>query len=370
MIETVDVDLGERSYPVMIGHGLIANAGELLKPLLKRGRLAVVTDRHVDACHGAALSASILGVGIAADTLVIEPGEGAKSFAGLESLCNRLLALGLQRGDLIVAFGGGVVGDLAGFAAAIYKRGVDFVQIPTTLLAQVNSSVGGKTAIDTPAGKNMVGAFHQPRLVLADLAALTTLPDRELMCGLGEVLKYGLLGDADFFSWQEAGMPELLRRDPVALTHAVRRSVGMKARIVEQDEREGGARALLNLGHTFAHAVEAETGFGDTVKHGEAVGLGCALAFRFSARLGLCPVEDSRRVSATLASAGLPTTLAEVGPAPMSVDALLAHMRQDKKASGGGLTLILARAIGDAFVARDVDPGPLRNFLIAEGATP
>ena len=292
MTATVDVALGERSYPIMIGHGLIAQAGALVKPLLTRGRIAVVTDRHVEGCHGAALAASIRDAGIVSNTLVIEPGEGAKGFAGLEALCGQLLALGLERGDLVVAFGGGVVGDLAGFAAAIYKRGIDFVQIPTTLLAQVDSSVGGKTAIDTPAGKNMIGAFHQPKLVLADLGVLGTLPDRELVCGLGEVLKYGLLGDSDFFAWQEASLPELLRRDPAALSHAVHRSVEMKARIVEADEREGGARALLNLGHTFAHAVEAATGFGDAVKHGEAVGLGCALAFRFSTSLGLCSAED------------------------------------------------------------------------------
>ena len=366
----VTVQLGARSYDVAIGRGLVGEAGARLRPLLKRGRVAVVTDRHVEALHGATLTRALRDAGIAADTLVIEPGECAKSFAGLESLCADLLALGLERGDLVVAFGGGVVGDLAGFAAAIYKRGIDFAQIPTTLLAQVDSSVGGKTAIDTPAGKNMIGAFHQPRLVLADLDVLNTLPDRELTCGLGEVLKYGLLGDAEFFAWLEVFAPDLRRRDPGALTHAVRRSVEMKAAIVAQDEREGGARALLNLGHTFAHAIEAETGFGDALKHGEAVGLGCAMAFRFSARLGVCDTGDADRATIGLVRAGLPTFLTEVASQPLGADALLTHMRQDKKASGGGLTLILAHAIGEAFVAADVDPATLREFLVTEGAAP
>jgi 3-dehydroquinate synthase len=365
---SVDVDLGARSYEVAIGRGLLSEAGARLRPLLKRGRIAVVTDRHVAALHGATLSRVLREAGIAADTIVVEPGEGAKSFAGLEALCADLLALRLERGDLVVAFGGGVVGDLAGFAAAIYKRGIDFAQIPTTLLAQVDSSVGGKTAIDTPAGKNMIGAFHQPRLVLADLDVLNTLPDRELVCGMAEVLKYGLLGDLAFFHWLEARTPDLLRRDPDALGHAVGRSVEMKAAVVAGDERESGGRALLNLGHTFAHAVEAETGFGDTLKHGEAVGLGCALAFRFSAALDVCPLEDSHRAARAIAAAGLPTTLAAVRPEPFSADDLLAHMKQDKKASDGGVTLILPRAVGEAFVARNVDERGLRAFLRTEGA--
>ncbi len=365
---SVTVDLGARSYPVIIGHGLIAEAGARLKPLLRRHRVAVVTDSHVHEHHGEALTSALNGAGIRTDVIVIQPGEAAKSFAGLESLSNDLLALGLERGDLIVAFGGGVVGDLAGFAAAIYKRGIDFVQVPTTLLAQVDSSVGGKTAIDMPAGKNMIGAFHQPRLVLADLATLDSLPDRELVCGLGEVLKYGLLGDREFFAWLEAFAPDLRRREPGALTHAVHRSVEMKASIVAADEREGGARALLNLGHTFAHAIEAETGFGDALKHGEAVGLGCAMAFRLSVQLGLCDGDDAERATIALVRAGLPTFLTELASKPLSADALLAHMRQDKKANSGGLTLILVRAIGEAFVALDVDSAAVRNFLVAEGA--
>jgi 3-dehydroquinate synthase len=271
---------------------------------------------------------------------------------------------------MVTAFGGGVVGDLAGFAAAIYKRGIDFVQIPTTLLAQVDSSVGGKTAIDTPHGKNLVGAFHQPRLVLADLDVLASLEFREMKCGYAEVIKYGMLGDIDFFAWLEANALDVLMTDLEALTHAVARSVEMKAEIVIADEREQGRRALLNLGHTFGHALETEVGFGDELLHGEAVALGCAQAFRFSARQGLCSAADAARVEAALAEAGLPTRLAEVSNRPFKADHLLAHMAQDKKAEGGRLTLILARRIGEAFVAKDVDPAALRDFLIAEGAAP
>jgi 3-dehydroquinate synthase len=307
---------------------------------------------------------------VTAQFIVIPPGEAAKGFAGLEQLCDRLLALELERGDIVVAFGGGVVGDLTGFAAAIYKRGIDFIQIPTTLLAQVDSSVGGKTAIDTARGKNLIGAFHQPKLVLADLGVLDSLPDREMRCGYAEVLKYGLLGDGDFFAWLEANGVRVLAREPDALMEAVSRSVEMKAVVVAQDEREGGARALLNLGHTFGHALEAESGFGDALKHGEAVAAGCAMAFRFSARLGLSPVTDAERVGAAINGAGLPSRLADLaGPAPRAC-ALLARMTQDKKAKAGALTFILARGIGAAFVADGVEPGAVTEFLLAEGATP
>ncbi|HWF76931.1 MAG TPA: 3-dehydroquinate synthase, partial [Caulobacteraceae bacterium] len=293
-----------------------------------------------------------------------------KSFEGLADVSDRLLALELDRGDVITAFGGGVVGDLAGFAAAILKRGVDFVQIPTTLLAQVDSSVGGKTAIDTPRGKNLIGAFHQPRLVLADLDVLASLPRRELVCGYAEVIKYGLLGDVAFFEWLEANSAEVLALDEAAISYAIRRSVEMKAEIVAEDEREAGRRALLNLGHTFAHALEAETGFGEALKHGEAVGIGCALAFRFSARLGLCPGQDAERAARAIAAAGLPTRLSDLAGGPFGADALVAHMAQDKKAEGGALTFILARRIGEAFVAKGVDAAVTRDFLMAEGAPP
>jgi 3-dehydroquinate synthase len=359
-----------RPYDVLIGEGLIGRAGELIAPLAKRRRAAVVTDSTVSDLHGAWLAEALATGGIEAETLVVPPGEETKSFEGLAALCDELLALELDRGDLIIAFGGGVVGDLAGFAAAIYKRGIDFVQIPTTLLAQVDSSVGGKTAIDTPRGKNLIGAFHQPRLVLADLAVLATLPPRELACGYAEVIKYGLLGDAAFFEWLEASSPAVLALEPAAVGRAVRRSVQMKAEIVAEDEREAGRRALLNLGHTFAHALEAETGFGEALKHGEAVGLGCALAFRFSARLGHCPGQDAERAARAIADAGLPTRLSELDGRPFRASALIAHMAQDKKAEGGRLTFVLARGIGEAFVEKGVDPVALADFLVSEGARP
>jgi 3-dehydroquinate synthase len=365
----VPVGLGARAYEVAIGHGLIDEAGARIRPFLKRARVAVVSDEIVWARHGARLSAALESAGIACPSVVVPPGEETKSFAGLADLSDRLLALELDRGDLIVAFGGGVVGDLAGFAAAIYKRGIDFVQIPTTLLAQVDSSVGGKTAIDTPRGKNLIGAFHQPRLVLADLDVLATLPDREMRAGYAEIIKYGLLGDFAFFEWLEANAAGVLAREPMALSHAVARSVEMKAEIVAEDEKEAGRRALLNLGHTFGHALEAETGYGEALKHGEAVAAGMVLAFKFSAAKGLCSSQDARRAEAAIAAAGLPARLAEVSDRPFAADALVRHMGQDKKAEGGRLTFILAHALGDARVARDVDAQAVTDFLRAEGCT-
>jgi 3-dehydroquinate synthase len=368
MTRIVDVGLGERAYQVLIGEDLIGQAGELIAPFLKRRRIAIVGDAAVIKLHGAALVAALAKSAIEAPVIAIPSGEGSKSFGQLADLSDRLLELQLDRGDLIVAFGGGVVGDLAGFAASIYKRGIDFVQIPTTLLAQVDSSVGGKTAIDTPRGKNLIGAFHQPRLVLADLSVLATLPDREMRCGYAEVIKYGLLGDAHFFQWLEENGADVLARSPAALAYAVTRSVQMKAEIVAEDEREAGRRALLNLGHTFAHALEAEVGFGDELLHGEAVAIGCAQAFRFSAAQGLCPPADAARAEAAIAARGLPTRMSDIRNTPFAADRLIDHMGQDKKAEGGKLTLILARAIGEAFVAKDVDPAPLHAFLLQEGA--
>lgn len=369
MSVVVPVALGERRYDVVVGPGLLDEAGARIAPLLKRKRVAVVADASVAALHGARLVASLEAAGIAAPLLTVPPGEESKSFEGLADLSDRLLELKLDRGDLIVAFGGGVVGDLAGFAAAIYKRGVDFVQVPTTLLAQVDSSVGGKTAIDTPRGKNLIGAFHQPRLVLADLDVLDTLPDREMRCGYAEVIKYGLLGDAAFFDWLEANVAGVLAREPQALARAVARSIEMKAEIVAEDETEQGRRALLNLGHTFAHALEAETGYGEALKHGEAVGAGMALAFRFSAAQGLCAGQDALRAERAIAAAGLPVRMSEVSGQTFAADRLIGHMAQDKKAEGGALTFILARAIGDAFVAKNVDAAAVRGFLVGEGAS-
>jgi 3-dehydroquinate synthase len=370
MTRAVPVTLGERAYEVVVGSGLIDTAGRRIRPLLKRARTAIVTDQNVADHHGERLAVSLEKAGVDTDVIAVPPGEETKSWRGLAELTDQLLALELDRGDVIVAFGGGVVGDLAGFGAAINKRGIDFIQIPTTLLAQVDSSVGGKTAIDTARGKNLIGAFHQPRLVLADLDVLATLPEREMRCGYAEVIKYGLLGDAAFFAWLEEHGAEVLAAKNQALAHAVVRSVEMKAAIVAEDEREAGRRALLNLGHTFAHALEAETGYGEALKHGEAVGAGCALAFRFSAALGHCPVADAERVEAALRAAGLPTRLFDLPGQPYPAERLIGHMAQDKKAESGALTFVLARAIGEAFVARGVDPEALRAFLIAEGALP
>ena len=372
MSRTISVGLGERAYDVLVGEGLLDQAGRLIAPLMKRTRTAVVTDSTIWALHGERLTAGLRAAGIDALPVIVPPGEQTKSFEGLADVTDRLLALELDRGDVITAFGGGVVGDLAGFAAAVYKRGVDFVQIPTTLLAQVDSSVGGKTAIDTPRGKNLVGAFHQPRLVLADLSVLATLPARELRAGYAEVIKYGLLGDRDFFEWleHEPNRCGLFGLGPEALSYAVSRSIEMKAGIVAEDEKEQGRRALLNLGHTFAHALEAETGYGEALLHGEAVGVGMALAFRFSAAQGLASGQDAQRAVRAIAASGLPTTLADVPGHPFDAGRLVAHMAQDKKAEAGRLTFILVRALGDAFVARDVDAAAVSRFLVAEGARP
>ena len=368
MNRTLPVGLGDRAYDVVVGEGLLDAAGRLIAPFQTRGRTAVISDETVWRLHGQRLTAALEAAGIAALPVIVPPGEQSKSFEGLAEVTDRLLALELDRGDLVTAFGGGVVGDLAGFAAAIYKRGIDFVQIPTTLLAQVDSSVGGKTAIDTPRGKNLVGAFHQPRLVLADLEVLSTLSDREMRAGYAEVIKYGLLGDRDFFEWLEVNGAKVLAREPETLAGAVARSVEMKAEIVAEDEREQGRRALLNLGHTFGHALEAETGYGETLLHGEAVGVGMALAFRFSAAQGLIQRQDAKRAARAIAASGLPTSLDAVPGHPFHAGRLLGHMGQDKKAEGGRLTFILARELGEALVARDVDAGAVRDFLIAEGA--
>ena len=370
MIRRVRVGLGERAYDVVIGPGLLDEAGRLIAPLLKRRRVGVVSDETVWGLHGARLTASLEAAGVSSPAVVVPPGEQSKSFAGLAELIDRLLALELDRGDVVVAFGGGVVGDLTGFAAAIYKRGIDFVQIPTTLLAQVDSSVGGKTAIDVATGKNLVGAFHQPKLVLADLDVLSTLSAREMRAGYAEIIKYGLLGDLDFFEWLEANGTKVLARDPDALAHAVARSVEMKAEIVVEDEKEQGRRALLNLGHTFGHAFEAETGYGAALLHGEAVALGQAMAFRFSAAKGLCAMQDATRAERAISAAGLPTRLSDAPGHPFDARALVRHMGQDKKAEDGRLTFILAKGLGQAFVAKDVDAGFVRDFLVGEGARP
>jgi len=343
--QRVDVALGARSYPVLIGAGALRELPGVLDLLGAGARLPLVTDRHVAAHHLDRVATAAHPRRIA--PIIVPPGEGAKSFSQLEQLCEQLLAMEPTRDDLILAFGGGVIGDLAGFAAAILKRGLRFVQLPTTLLAMVDSSVGGKTAINSAAGKNLLGAFHQPSAVVADLDLLATLPAREMAAGYAEVLKYALIGDPDFFAWLKRHGPAVLALETEALSHAVATSVRAKARVVAADEREtAGLRALLNLGHTFGHALEAETGFSDRLLHGEAVGIGMALAFGFSARLGLCAEADAVAVAHHLASLGLKSALADAGIPRSAAARLVAHMAHDKKRTHAGLPFILAHGIG------------------------
>ena len=360
---TVSVGLGDRAYDIHIGSGLLPRAASLISPLLTRRKVAIVTDETVAGLHLETLLTGLADAGIAHDTIILPPGEATKDFRHLEHLCEELIRLEIERGDMIIALGGGVIGDITGFAAAILRRGCRFVQIPTTLLAQVDSSVGGKTAINARQGKNLIGAFHQPAMVLADIGTLATLPVRELRAGYAEVLKYGLLGDRAFFSWLEDHGVAVLEGDLLARTEAVRRSVEMKARIVEQDEKEGGIRALLNLGHTFGHALEAATGYSDRLLHGEAVALGSVLAFEFSAAEGLCPANDAAKARAQIAAAGLPVAITGIDGLETAAEELLALMYQDKKVADGKLTLILAHGIGDAFIARDANPQKLTDFL-------
>ena len=362
----IPVSLGDRSYDVAIEAGGLQRAGEHLRPYAPRGKFTIVTDSHVADAHLGTLATALGDAGIAAEPIVLPAGEATKSWAQLEALTDRLIELGIERSDNVIALGGGVIGDLVGFACAILKRGCGFVQVPTSLLAQVDSSVGGKTAINSRAGKNLVGAFHQPAYVLIDPDTLDTLPERQLAAGYAEVAKYGLIDDPAFFAWCEANGAQLIAGDTQARAHAIATSVAAKARIVAEDEREtSGRRALLNLGHTFGHALEAETGFSDRLLHGEGVACGMALAFRFSAAQGLCPTADADRVTRHLAAVGLPTTLAAAG-----VDAdgatLVAHMAHDKKMAGGRLPFLLARGIGETFVAKDVDLGAVAAFLDAE----
>ena len=364
MSEVIRVGLGERGYDIHVGHGILAEAGALLKPLA-RGPVPVVTDATVGEIHLAQFLDVCGKSGIDARPMVMPPGEGSKSFPGLEKLSGALLDSGVDRGGLIVALGGGVIGDLTGFAAGILKRGVAFAQIPTTLLAQVDSSVGGKTAINAPQGKNLIGLFHQPRIVIADTALLATLPRRELLAGYAEVVKYGALGDAAFFDWLEANGVKALCGDSDALIQAVAHSCRMKAAIVARDERETGERALLNLGHRFGHALEAATGFSDRLIHGEGVAIGMALAFQLSVRLGLCPGQDAERFVRHLKAAGLPSAISDIpGPRP-EPDALIAAMGHDKKVKDGKLTFILLKRLGRSFVTSDVPLGAVRDVLSA-----
>lgn len=359
---TVHVPLGARAYDVVIGAGLTDQAGARIAPLLHRPKVAIVTDETVADLHLARLQAALAAAGIRAEALRLPPGEATKSWPHLTRVVEWLLAQKIERRDVVLAFGGGVIGDLVGFAAAILRRGVRFVQLPTTLLAQVDSSVGGKTGINSTAGKNLIGAFHQPSLVLADIALLDTLSPRDFLAGYGEVAKYGLLGDAGFFGWLEENGPRL-RDDMVLRQQAVAHSVAMKAGIVTRDETEQGERALLNLGHTFGHALEAATGYSDRLLHGEGVAIGCALAMDLSARMGLCSQEAPSRVLAHLRGMGMPAGLRDV-PGDLPDDAaLIALMGQDKKVVDGRLRFVLAHGIGEAFVSDAVQSEMLAAVL-------
>ena len=362
----VHVELGERSYDIVIGAGLLAHIGDWLKPLTQQSRLFVLSDETVWGLHGGALEAGLKVGGLSAQVLRIGSGEQSKSWDELGRVLDQLLDAGAGRDDVLMAFGGGVVGDLAGLAAALMKRGMQLVQVPTTLLAQVDSSVGGKTAVNTAHGKNLIGAFYQPRLVLADTALLRTLPERERRAGYAEIVKYGLIDEVDFIDWLELNGADVLALKPGAIAYAVALSCRAKARIVAQDECEGGVRALLNLGHTFGHTLEAATGYGSTLLHGEAVAAGMALALRYSVRLGLMTADDCERGCDILAAAGLETQIAKLAGGPYLANDLAEAMKQDKKARGGQVPLILAAGLGRAVIYPDADLDDVAVFLEQE----
>ena len=358
----VPVALGARAYDIVIGRGVLTSLGARIKALRPGAKVAIVTDATVAKHYLAVAEHALKSAGSESSTITVLEGEGSKSYATFETVCEAIIAARIERGDLVVALGGGVIGDLAGFAAASARRGLDYVQVPTTLLAQVDSSVGGKTGINSRHGKNLVGAFHQPVLVLADSAVLETLPKREFRAGYAEVAKYALLGDAAFFSWLEANWQDVFAGGP-AREHAIAVCCRAKAGIVARDERETGERALLNLGHTFGHALEAGAGFAGRLLHGEAVALGMALAFEFSARRGLIATADATRACAHLAAVGLPTHLKDVPGRVPDIDALMDLIAQDKKVKRGKLTFILVHGIGRAFVENDVRATDVRAFL-------
>jgi len=358
----VPVALGARAYDIVIGRGLLASLGTRIKALRAGAKTAIVTDVNVAKQHLAAAEASLKAAGIESVPILVPAGEDSKSYGTFETVCEAIIAARIERGDLVVALGGGVIGDLAGYASASVRRGLDFVQVPTTLLAQVDSSVGGKTGINSRQGKNLIGAFHQPVLVIADTALLDTLPQRDFRAGYAEMAKFGLLGDAAFFAWLENNWQDVFAGGP-GREHAIAVCCRGKAGIVARDEREAGERALLNLGHTFGHAFEAGCGFSERLLHGEAVALGTCLAFEFSARKGLIAADDAKRAAAHLAAVGLPTHIKDVRGGVPGIDALMDLIAQDKKVKRGRLTFILVRGIGQAFVANDVDAAEVRAFL-------
>ena len=362
----VEVALADRAYDIVIGRGVLSSLGERVARLRPGVRTAIVTDRTVAKHWLEPAEASLAASGIPSSRVVVEEGEISKTYAGLEKVSEALIAAKIERNDLVIALGGGVVGDLAGFAAAVLRRGVDFVQVPTSLLAQVDSSVGGKTGINSPQGKNLLGAFHQPVLVIADTAVLDTLSPRQFRAGYAEVAKYGVLGDEAFFTWLEKNHADIFKGS-AAREHAIATSCRAKAGVVCRDERETGERALLNLGHTFGHALEAATGFSDRLFHGEGVAIGMTLAAQFSAKLGMIGEQDAARVERHLIEVGLPTRLQDIAGFAQEgladADALMALMAQDKKVKRGKLTFILLEAVGRAVIAKDVEPAPVRDFL-------
>lgn len=361
--ETVRVSLDDRPYDILVGNGVLAKAGALINPVLKRPQTIIVTDSNVAKAHLPVLQRSLDGAGIGHHTITLQPGDQTKSFDQLQKLIGRMLDIGIERSSTIIALGGGVIGDLAGFAAGVALRGIDYIQIPTSLLAQVDSSVGGKTAINMPHGKNLVGVFHQPKLVLADVGVLDTLPQRELLAGYAEVVKYGLIGDPAFFAWLEGHGASIIDGNIDARRKAIVKSCQAKADVVAEDEREAGARALLNFGHTFGHALEAETGYSDTLLHGEGVAIGMALAFDLSVLMGLCPPEDADRVHRHFGTVGLETDLGYAQGMVWDPKNLLAHMKKDKKVKDGKMTFILTRGIGEAFISQDVSEDDLLVVL-------
>ncbi len=359
------VELGDRSYDIVVGENLLERAGAAIAPLMQGNKAVIVTDSNVGPLYLQRLERSLSDNAIEHSAIILAAGEHSKNFEHLQALTDKLFQAGVERKTMLIALGGGVVGDLAGFCAAITMRGIEFIQIPTTFLSQVDSSVGGKTGINSAYGKNLIGAFHQPRLVLADLESLDTLPRRQLLSGYGEVVKYGLINDAAFFSWLEDNAKALLAGERTLQRQAVLKSCTSKAAIVAADEREFGVRALLNLGHTFGHALEAETGYGEDLLHGEAVAIGMVMAFDLSVRLGLCPQADAIRVRDHLAGVCLPTDLTGLNTASWTPERLMEHMGLDKKAEAGTIVFVLARAIGEAFISADVAPAELRAFLAA-----
>ena len=365
-LETVRVELGSRAYDILVGQGALSELGARLSALVKRPRAYVLTDETVMHNHKARLEGAVAKAGITLNWMALPPGEQTKTFAQLGNVLDWLLAGGADRGDILIAFGGGVIGDMGGLAASLMKRGMGFVQVPTTLLAQVDSSVGGKTAVNTPRGKNLVGAFYQPRLVIADTSLLETLPEREMKAGYAEILKYGLINDAAFFDWLSVNGRQVLALDADAARYAVARSCAAKAAIVTEDETETGVRQLLNLGHTFGHALEAANHYEADLLHGEAVALGMALAFRYGAGLGVTPPKDAARVADVLAQSGLPSTLEGRDRARFTGKRLADLMQQDKKARGGRVPLILARGIGAAYIHPDADLASIEAFLTRE----